>query len=77
MPRQPRIDIPGLLQHVIIRGIERRDIFITDADREDFVRRLALLLGVTKTLCYAWTLLDNHHLCGAPHKWCYVKHQIM
>jgi len=27
MPRQARIDIPGLLQHVIVRGIERRNIF--------------------------------------------------
>ena len=67
MPRQPRIDISGLLQHVIIRGIERRDIFISDADRRDFVRRLVLLLQETKTLCYAWTLLDNHvHLLLMP-----------
>ena len=67
MPRQPRIDISGLLQHVIIRGIERRNIFISDADRRDFVRRLVLLLQETKTLCYAWTLLDNHvHLLLMP-----------
>ncbi|RQW84028.1 MAG: transposase, partial [Geobacter sp.] len=26
MPRQPRLDIPGLLQHVIVRGIERSEI---------------------------------------------------
>jgi hypothetical protein len=25
-----RIDIPGLLQHVIVRGIERRDISIKE-----------------------------------------------
>ncbi|MGM0416180.1 MAG: transposase [Thermodesulfobacteriota bacterium] len=67
MPRQPRLDIPGLLQHVIIRGIERSDIFITDADRRDFVRRLEFLLQETKTLCYAWALLDNHvHLLLMP-----------
>jgi hypothetical protein len=28
MPRQARLDIPGLLQHVIVRGIERRKIFL-------------------------------------------------
>jgi len=26
MPRQPRLDVPGTLHHVIIRGIERRRI---------------------------------------------------
>ncbi|MEI9479884.1 MAG: transposase, partial [Deltaproteobacteria bacterium] len=27
MPRQARLDLPGLLQHVMVRGIEKRDIF--------------------------------------------------
>jgi putative transposase len=39
MPRQPRLDIPGLLQHVIVRGIERRHIFLDDRDRRRFVER--------------------------------------
>ena len=30
MPRLARLDITGLLQHVIVRGIERRDIFNDD-----------------------------------------------
>ena len=60
MPRQPRIDIPGLLQHVIFRGVARSDIFLDDEDREDFVRRLSLLLVDTETCCYALALLDNH-----------------
>ena len=30
MPRTARLDIPVLLQHVIVRGIEKRDIFLTD-----------------------------------------------
>ena len=67
MPRQPRIDIPGLLQHVIFRGVARCDIFLDDEDREDFVRRLSLLLAETETRCYAWTLLKNHaHLLLMP-----------
>jgi hypothetical protein len=28
MPRQARKDIPGLLQHIIVRGIERGEIFL-------------------------------------------------
>ena len=67
MPRQPRIDIPGLLQHVIFRGVARSDIFLDDEDREDFVRRLSLLLVDTETRCYAWALLSNHfHLLLMP-----------
>ena len=60
MPRQARIDIPGLLQHVIVRGVARTDIFLDDRDREDFVQRLSRLLAETKTICSAWALLDNH-----------------
>jgi len=30
MPRTARIDIPGLLQHDIVRGIERTEIFLDD-----------------------------------------------
>jgi REP element-mobilizing transposase RayT len=67
MPRFARIDIPGLLQHVIVRGIERRPIFLDDQDREAFLSRLRVLLPETETDCYAWALLDNHfHLLLRP-----------
>ena len=35
MPRLARLDAPGVLHHVIIRGIERREIFRNDTDRDD------------------------------------------
>jgi hypothetical protein len=38
MPRGPRLDAPGTLHHVIVRGIERRKIVDNDKDREDFVK---------------------------------------
>ncbi len=60
MPRQARLDIPGLLQHVIVRGIERRKIFIDDFDRKRFVERLSDLLEETDTDCFAWALIPNH-----------------
>ncbi len=60
MPRSSRIDIPNLLQHVIVRGIEKRDIFISDDDRLDFVRRYSKLLESTGTECLAWSLMSNH-----------------
>jgi REP element-mobilizing transposase RayT len=60
MPRKARIDIPGLLQHVIVRGIERRKIFLDDHDRGMFVNRFIALLEETGTDCSAWALLGNH-----------------
>ncbi len=60
MPRQARLDIPGLLQHVIVRGIERGKIFIDDTDRSRFVERLSALLVETVTDCFAWALIPNH-----------------
>jgi REP element-mobilizing transposase RayT len=60
MPRSARLDSPGILQHVIIRGIERRKIFWDDDDRQDLFERLADLLPKTRTACYAWAFLDNH-----------------
>ena len=53
MPRLPRLDITGLLQHVIVRGIERRDIFNDEHDRQLFVDRLFSLLPETGVRCYA------------------------
>ena len=67
MPRTARIDIPGLLQHVIVRGIERRDIFLDDNDRRLFLERLSKLLAETGTDCLAWALMTNHfHLLLRP-----------
>jgi len=60
MPRSARLDSPGILHHIMIRGIERKPIFKSDHDREDFIERLSLLLPETKTGCYAWVLMHNH-----------------
>jgi putative transposase len=60
MPRQPRLDAPGLLQHVMARGIERREIFKDEKDRKSFLDRLAVILEETQTQCYAWALIPNH-----------------
>jgi len=60
MPRQARLDAPGVLQHIMARGIERRKIFWDDKDRASFLERLALILEETQTQCYAWALIPNH-----------------
>jgi REP element-mobilizing transposase RayT len=60
MPRKARIDAPGAVQHIIIRGIERKNIFRNDADRKNFTARLSTIVSQTQTTCYAWALIPNH-----------------
>ena len=60
MPRSARLDAPGVLNHVTIRGIRSRSIFKDDRDRENFLERLGKLLQETRTACYAWALLPDH-----------------
>ena len=60
MPRKSRIDAPGALHHLIVRGIERRKIFDDDTDRNSFIDRLDHIVTDTKTGCYAWALIPNH-----------------
>lgn len=60
MPRGSRIDAAGALHHVIGRGIERRNIFADDTDRDAFVQRLEKILTETDTRCLAWALIPNH-----------------
>ncbi len=60
MPRKARIDAPGALHHIVIRGIEGTAIFKDDQDRQDFLERLCALLQETVTPCYAWAMMTNH-----------------
>ena len=60
MPRQARLDSPGTLHHVIVRGIEKRDIVNDEYDRKRLVSRLGDLAEETKTSVYAWVLMSNH-----------------
>ena len=57
MPRQSRIDAPGALHHIMIRGIERNDIFKDNKDRDNYIERLGSIVKETSTSCYAWALL--------------------
>ncbi len=60
MPRKARIDAAGAVHHIIMRGIERRKIFRSDADRAGFIDRLATIVTETQTQCLAWVLIPNH-----------------
>jgi putative transposase len=61
MPRKPRLSIPGALHHVMARGIEGRQIFVGDDDRQMFLSLLAGGIARTGFKCYAWVLMGNHY----------------
>jgi putative transposase len=60
MPRQARLDAPGTLHHVMIRGIDKSNIVDDRRDRQDFVSRMGAIASDTKTAIYAWALMTNH-----------------
>jgi putative transposase len=47
MPRKARIDAPGALQYIIIRGIECNPIFNDAQDYKNFIDRLWEKYGTT------------------------------
>jgi putative transposase len=57
MPRQARLDAPGTLHHVIVRGIEKRRIVDDEEDRARFVDRLVDIVQANGTQIYAWALI--------------------
>jgi REP element-mobilizing transposase RayT len=60
MPRKARIDAPGALHHIMVRGIEGREIFTDRADMENFLDRLSAVVTDSQTACFAWALIPNH-----------------
>jgi REP element-mobilizing transposase RayT len=60
MPRKARIDAPGALHHIIVRGIDRGLIFRDSRDRDQYLDRFGDILTDTDTPCYAWALMPNH-----------------
>ena len=68
MPRTARLDVPDVLQHVMARGIEGRDIFRDTKDRESFLKRLSDLVTKGSIQLLAWCLMPNHfHLLLRTH----------
>jgi putative transposase len=60
MPRRARLDAPGTLHHVIVRGIEKRRIVDDRKDRVNFVSRLGQVASDTGMVIFAWALMTNH-----------------
>ena len=67
MARLPRLDLPGVPQHIVQRGNNRLPCFLDDGDRLRYLTLLREALTVTRVRLHAYVLMDNHvHLLATP-----------
>ena len=67
MPRQPRLDLPGIAQHLVQRGNDRQPCFFTDTDRLRYLQDLRELALALDCHVHAYVLMTNHvHLLVTP-----------
>ena len=60
MARRSRIEYPGALYHVIVRGNQRQKVFYDDGDRAKYLGLLARLSEVQLFRVHAYVLMLNH-----------------
>ncbi len=69
MARPPRLELPGVPQHVIQRGNNRAGCFFGDADRRFYLTCLAESAAHRACAVHAYVLMSNHvHLLVTPLK---------
>ena len=67
MPRPPRIDLPGIAQHVIQRGNDRRPCFFAEIDYVRYLQDLREIARREGCAVHAYVLMTNHvHLLMSP-----------
>lgn len=67
MPRKARSLSSSNIYHVMLRGINRQDIFEDDTDRTCFMKMLAHCKKISGFRLYAFVLMSNHvHLLIEP-----------
>ena len=60
MPRQARLEIPGIPLHITQRGVNRCAIFLDDDDRRHYLGLLAQSARQHALRIHAYVLMDNH-----------------
>lgn len=60
MPRRARLDATGALHHIMVRGIDKANIFRDAEDKTRFLERLGQNVQGSQCSIYAWVLMDNH-----------------
>lgn len=67
MPRQPRLDLAHIPQHIVQRGNDRQPCFFTDIDRVRYLQVLREIALREKCAVHAYVLMTNHvHLLMTP-----------
>ena len=61
MARPLRIEYPGAVYHVTTRGDGRKNIFLNDTDRNNFLQNFCSTIKNYNWLCHAYCLMDNHY----------------
>jgi len=68
MARSLGINYLGAFYHVTSRGNERKNVFKSKRDREKFLEYLDSSTQRYDAVIHVFCLMDNHYLCGVPHK---------
>jgi putative transposase len=67
MPRQRRLDVPDVAQHIIQRGNNRRPCFFDDSDYRHYLGALREMSLRYECAIHAYVLMTNHvHLLATP-----------
>ncbi|MDE1894659.1 MAG: transposase [Pseudomonadota bacterium] len=67
MPRQRRLDLPGIPQHVIQRGNNRQPCFLREQDYRCYLSQLDEAARTQRCRVHAYVLMTNHvHLLMTP-----------
>jgi REP element-mobilizing transposase RayT len=60
MARRPHIDLPGY-HHIVNRGVNRSDLFVSDIDKETFIGILCKACRIYDVVVHDFCLMDNHY----------------
>lgn len=60
MARPLRIQYPGAVYHVTSRGNDRKEIFRSTEDKQEFLRILSSSLHIYKVKLHSYVLMENH-----------------
>ena len=68
MPRSPRDDVAGAIQHAIARSSGGESIVIDDRDRTELMSRIGAAIGRHRWSCLAYCVMSTHFhlLVGTP-----------
>lgn len=69
MARQPRLDVPGIAQHIVQRGVDRQPCFAQPGDYAHYLNEVAEAALRHGCHLHAYVLMTNHvHMLVTPYE---------